>query len=306
MTSSRFRKVGFAAAAVVLSTMVAAVVAVEAVGWKARHYRDDQAIEARSARYSDREDRLRLLFVGDSFTAGSLSESNLGWWAYVPDALRDLGHQPRVEVLSVALAGSPTPFHQRQFEAFLDESGRTPDVVMIISGANNPNSQELWTAYTLSDVGRTHTTSAERAMYGAPTGLRLLALRLGRALGRDLPPDPRRRDVARLDQYLSEHPEYRAWLEAETTRRLTAFFATARDHGVRPLAGSYLSDPLIGATRTAAAQADVPFFDMESQELEQTWRADGGMASDGWHLSDDGNRRFAKRWAAWFVAVERP
>jgi len=279
------------------------IVAIEAVWWKARNYRDEQAIEARSARFSERQDRLRLLFVGDSFTAGSLSESDLGWWAYVPDALRDRGFAPRVEVLSLALAGSPTPFHGRQLAAFLTESGQTPHFVMVITGANNPNSAELWTAYTTSEVGRRHTSRRERALYGAPTGFRALALTVGRLLGRDLPPDPRRRDIARLDRYLSEHPEYAEWLRAETARGLTSIFTLARDRGIQPLSGSYLSDALIGATRAASAAANVPYFDMESAELEARWRADGGLTYDDWHLSDEGNRRYARRWAEWFLEL---
>ena len=276
-------------------------VAVQVVWLRASTFRDEEAIDARSARYSDRE-ALRLLFVGDSFTAGSLSESDLGWWAYVPAALRERGVSRRVEVLSVAVAGSPTPFHRRQVRDWLDESGQVADFLVFVTGANNPNSVELWTEYVLGPTGARHTTRSERALYGAPSGFRLFALSVGRRLGRDLPPDPRRRDVPALDMYLSRHPEYHAWIEERTTAEFVGLASLARERGMRPIAASYLTDPLVPATRAGASAADVPFFDIASEARQTRWGGMGLLSPDGWHLSDAGNKRYAALWVEWFLA----
>ena len=124
------------AVAIVLVTLIA-VVAIGEGGLRAIHYRVlnhyklDRAFSSPGA--------FKILFVGDSFTAGGRTESGLGYPEHIErklDAMLERDNE-NVDVINIALAGTATFIHRLRLDSYLDRNAVKPDLVFIITGCNN-------------------------------------------------------------------------------------------------------------------------------------------------------------------------
>ncbi len=272
----------------------------ELLAWGASKARRHMLEEARSARFTC-DGCQRILFVGDSFTAGELAESKLGYPHYVPDALTRLGVHPPAQTVSVALAGTPTSVHRSQVQAFFEESGQVPDYVMIISGANNRDALASRRAFVASEPGRSAPPGVRR-FHGAHQSLGLIGKILGRwiavAGGTEVTPL-----FAPYEEFFQTDPSYLAWVATQQRSELSALVHEVGAFGSAPLLGTYHSEVNNGAARAVAEAEGVPLFEFEEEGGPRTWQADGLLHEDGWHLNDAGTRVLADRWAARFVEI---
>jgi hypothetical protein len=201
---------------------------------------------------------VRLLVVGDSFTAGELSESGVGWWAHLPELL------PGTETISLALAGSPTRTHLAQVRAWKAESGQQATAIVAVTGANNLDSLDCQRRYVAAG-GR------------APLWLRPLYLRgggpmyglhyLGGRLGVMQPGDPEQVMWAPLKAAWYRNEAYERWAIEDTERLLGELAGEGR-----LILGSYVAHNRSTVLREAAGKLELPFFDHEGPVAEQ--RAD--------------------------------
>ncbi len=274
--------------AVALGVLVALVVASE-VSWRlGRHLRADELVLSRQARFED-GDALKILFLGDSYTAGELSESGQGYASWLPETLSGRALQTR----SIALAGTPSAVHRAQLAAWLEESGQRPQFAMLISGANNLNSLDLRQGF-LADP-ENEAPDGMRSLYRSRRALTGLARMVGRGL---------RLDGPAADALPTGDPTWLAWLpwqahvQQHTHAELLAFAALARHHGVEPLFGTYHVDDQNPAIVRAAREAGVPLFDISAFPKPTMEH----LSEDGWHRNDAGNRWLAEQFAGWFEA----
>ena len=110
--------------------------------------REAALASARAGRFAEPAVLPRVLFLGDSFMAGELSESGTGY----PVLLRS---PPLLDVVNAAVAGSPTSVQRRQFAAWLLESQQRPDYVFAAVGTNDSDAMEPrreWLAEAPSDA----------------------------------------------------------------------------------------------------------------------------------------------------------
>lgn len=238
--------------------------------------------------------------MGDSFTAGELAESRVGWYAYVPGALARRG--VRAEAISIALAGSTTRIHVEQLRAWRRESGQRPTHVVLISGANNWDSLDLQRRFTAAWPDTVHPLL--RPLYLRGGGPMFALHWLGERAGLVQPGDPEQVMVGPAQRYWYEHPQYEEWLLSQTRGELAAFAARTRDIGAEPVFGSYVAHSMSAELRAAATALGVRFFDEQGPDDEQRaaeYREAGWLAEDDWHLNDAGHRVYADRFARWWV-----
>ncbi len=264
-----------------------------------------EAQEARAGRFALGDEALRLLFVGDSYTAGELSESGQGYWAYVPEELAALGYPRPVETVSIALAGSTTWFHTRQVASWLTESGQRPHYVMTIGSVNDGRAYEFQRRYCDSEEGRTD-APAVCVLYAGPRSLLFPLNYLGMRLSPAQYMDEAHDAFGPLRWWWERNDPYRQWLPGATGKAFEALFDQARSQDLRVLAGSY-HDPLWSVGMPEAAQRlEVPFFDLAIVEVQAAFEAQGMLTEDRWHPNDAGHRYLAKRWARWFMDSVEP
>ncbi len=263
-----------------------------------------EAAALREARYSDGAS-LKFLFVGDSYTAGELAESGVGYWYHVPAELRRLAGLSHVETISLAVSGSPTTFHASQLEAFLEESSQVPDYAVIITGANNLHAYEFQHRYCTT-VRDAPVSAPVLALYRAPRSLfhavQWTTLLTDHGPFRD---DERTVTFGPLRRYWSGHDGYLDWATGYTCEQFTRFVESARAAGAEPIAGSYHSQVDVEAIRSLAIQLGVPFFDFERIHAQRGVRLQDIVSSDGWHLNDAGQEFLAAEFSRWFVEEVR-
>ena len=280
----------FRVLAIALGLLVALIGASE-LSWRlGRHLRGDELVASRASRFGD-EGALRVLFVGDSYTAGELSESGRGYFSWLPQGLSDCP----LEARSIALAGTPTATHRSQLAAWLEESGQRPDFVMVISGANNLGSLDLRHAF-LADPSQ-DAPRRMRSLYRSRRAFTGLARIVGRGLNLD---GPAADALPTADPTWEAWPPWQEFVQEHTRTELLQLADLARAHGVQPLFGTYHADAQNPAIRLAAEQARVPLLDVEGPLPPAL------LARDRWHRNDAGNRELAARWLAWFEALEAP
>lgn len=266
----------------------------------------DEAAERAAQRFSD-PSGLRLLFVGDSFTAGVVAPPGT-WTDYLPEALRDAGLQGAVEVINIGFAGSDTGWHVEQARRWLEEAPRPPDCVMLITGANNAGTyawQQGFIAANTADPAPLWLRSIYRlprsTVFGAELAANLLRGRSGQDGGLPLP-DAEHLDVGLMRTRLEDSSDFLAWTARRKAALLDEYVRTVREAGAAPLLGSYITEgeyETNDVTRAAASRHGAAMFDVASPELHADFHRSGGYLEDDWHLSGTGQRRFAAMWAAW-------
>ncbi len=299
---SRLHLVLFAAAVGSTCLAGAALIGSQWAFRTAMDWLDEELREARSSRFQDPE-ALHLLFVGDSFTAGEMSESERGYWAYVPDEVGRLRPDLRIETRSVALAGSTTYVHNAQLEAFLTESEQRVDGVVVVSGVNNWDSLHYQRRYV-------QTTGAVplwiQALYSGPKGLLFGLHYPGSRLGIAEVGDPQQVLLDPIKNFWNEDEAFGDWLKKETDLGLRRLRTRAEAAGARLWIGSYISHSMSDTLKAFAATEGLPYFDTQGASVELAYRKAGFFAEDGWHLNDAGNRDLARRWSSFFVAQLPP
>jgi len=266
---------------------------------------EEQLAERRRARFTDK-DTTRILVVGDSFTAGELSQSKVGFWAYLPEALRQYGYHKDTEVISLAMAGTTSPWHFHQVATWLEETGQTPHYLFVITGANNNHSYAFQNHF-LEKSGKADT---------APTWLRLL-YRLPRSwlweldqvallLGYATFDDPTKVTMRPLVRFWAENEAYMALTNQLTARWVGALHDLGRSRGFTTLAGSYVRTGYHDPLRALARRRSFKMYDIESEALEDCMRGWGFFTSDAWHPNDAGYKYLARRLARWLVSEVLP
>lgn len=298
---SRLRLFLFAVFTGVVALVVAFVAFSETAFRTSMGYLHRELDEARAGRFSE-EAALKLLFVGDSFTAGESSESAVGYWHYLPALLEERGIPGPVETVSLAVPGSTSRYHRRQVESWLSESGQVPDHVVVITGACNWDALELQKSFVATAEGRRTTHPLLQPLYLGPGGVMWGFHYVGGRLGVVHPGDPQQVMYTPLRNYWYEHPPYETWLFAETRATFKGLVEHARDRGIEPLAGAYIAHQMSEHVRSEASLLEVPFFDQSEPRWEQQYRDRGLLHPDGWHLNDAGTVDMAERWADWYVA----
>jgi len=298
---SRLRLFAFATVTSVVLVVVAFVVFSETAFRTAMGFLDDELAAARDGRFTDAA-RLRLLFVGDSFTAGESSESVVGYWHYIPELLEARGVPGPIETISLAVPGSTSRYHVRQVASWLEESGQVPHHVVVITGACNWDALELQKAFVAGPIGRRSTHPLLQPFYLGPGGVMWGMHYFGGRLGVVHPGDPQQVMYTPLRNYWYAHQPYEEWIFGETRRAFGELVGVARAAGVEPLAGAYIAHQMSEHVRAEAKELAVPFFDQSAPSWEREYRDRGLLHEDEWHLNDAGNRDMATRWADWYVA----
>lgn len=258
---------------------------------------EEELAEARAGRF-EAPGSLKLMFLGDSFTNGALSESGLGYPAFLADELRAAGVERPVEVVSVAIEGSTSWYQERQLRLYIEEGGGAPDYAMWIAGENDFLSLQFQSEFARR--GGSDVTPWIRAIYRGPRGLIFGMHWYERRYLGLADNDAGTVEASPLLGYWRAHPGYRAWLRQAQVARFADFAQRVRGLGGVPLAGSYVRTrpmPFEGA----AGEQGVPFLD--STQLAELHDERSYFIEDRWHLSDAGTRDFAHRWARWFVKV---
>jgi lysophospholipase L1-like esterase len=297
---------------------------------------DDQGWQLRQQGF-DPNAPIKLLFLGDSFTAGELSEAGVGFWHYVPAAFRARGETRRVQVINLALAGSTTRFHRDQLVRFLEEHAVAPDAVMLITGANNASAQASLQAFLQAPESRGHAPAAMRFWYRFPRvvyGLNAVAFLIGRyRLGVDdegklgmagdwNPVDTGRWTFMADGRFCWVCPDatsrlmalrgspYAAWLDGEIRGMVGEVDDAVRARGGRLLTGTYVgqnhvvTDPPIDPLGDEARARGLPMLDLSDPAVIARFRQQGFFIEDGWHLSDAGSKALATAWAEWYLRLE--
>ena len=272
-----------------------------------------EAAELRDQRFGD-SSALKLLFVGDSFTAGVVEPAG-SWTDFLVAEFARQGLARPVEVINIGFAGSDTGWHVEQVRRWLEEAGAPPDHTSVITGANNASTYTWQTAWLASEAGAT-TPLGLRAIYRLPRstlfGAELLAnlLRGQGNLDDDLPlPDAEHLDVGLMRGRLERDSAYLPWTAAHKAERLREHVRVVREAGAQPLLGTYITEgeyETNDATRTVARELDVPLFDVASPERHADFDATGGYLEDRWHLSYAGQKRFAALWVGWYLREVAP
>lgn len=262
----------------------------------------EQAEAARRGAFTD-PDATKILFLGDSWTAGREGESTgEGYWYYVPDALAAAGYEGAVQTATVALAGSTSWFQYEQLGAFLAESELAPDYVMVVTGANDPRSYEQARQFCKEHDDWVELPPFARLWVCGPRGLAFVhglgAKAAARARGELAPLDvpPGLGGVA---------DEYGAWFRDSIGRPYQATLLRIEEAGAQALIGSYHHDDTDPIRAGIAAAAGVPFHDISTDLVRATLR-EGLQVEDGWHTNEAGDRYLAELFAAWFVEEVAP
>lgn len=286
----------------------------------------------------DEASDLKLLFLGDSFTAGELSESGRGYWHYLPQAFHERGDPRIVDVVSLALAGSTTRFHHEQLVRYYEEQPLAADVVMLTTGANNASAQASLQAFAAAPESRGHAPATMRFWYRFPRvvyGLNAVAFLAGRyRLGVDdsghfgtagdwNPVDSGRWTYMADGRYCWVCPDatsrlmalrgspYSGWLDQEIRALVGDVADRVEARGGRLLTGTYVgenhvvTDPPIDPVGDESRARGLPMLDLSDPVVIARFRARPWFTEDGWHLSDAGSRVLAGVWAEWYLRLER-
>ncbi len=269
---------------------------------------EDEAAELRAQRFSD-PDALRLLFVGDSFTAGVVDPAGT-WTDFLVDELARQGFAHPVEVINIGFAGSDTGWHVAQVRRWLAAAELPPVHTSLITGANNAGTY-AWQAAFLDSEGARTAPATLRAVYRLPRstvfGAELIAnlLRGEGNLSDDLPlPDAEHLDVGLMRGRLEAASDFLPWTAARKGALLDDYVAVVRAAGAEPLLGTYITEgeyETNDSTRAAAARHGVALFDVASPDRHADFHRTGGYLEDDWHLSEAGQRRFAALWVGWYL-----
>lgn len=266
---------------------------------------DGLLAERRDVRFAD-DGRIKLLFLGDSFTAGELAESGVGFWAYLPDAVKAFGYTRGVQTVSLAMAGSSSPYHYRQLVEWLAESGQRPDFVFATTGANN-NHGFVFQQHFIRHSGYAHELPLwVRGLYRLPRsltwGIDQAALHLGLA---DFD-DPTKVSFAPLIRHFKKSRAYMGWVNELIAEWVAALHRLGQRRGFRVLAASYVRTGFHAPLRREAARLGITLYDIESEGLEDCMRGWGYMTKDEWHPNDAGHKYLALRLARWLVREVLP
>ena len=266
---------------------------------------EEQLAVRRQARFTEKG-ATRFLVVGDSFTAGELAQSRVGFWAYLPQALRLYGYHKDTEVISLAMAGTTSQWHYHQVAAFLEETGQTPHYVFVTTGANNNHSYAFQTHFLENSGKATSVPLWLRLLYRLPRswfwGLDQVAHRMGYA-SLD---DPTKVSMRPLVRYWRDNEVYMAWVNQLIGRWVGAMHDLGRKEGFITLAGSYVRTRFHDPLRELTRQRKIPMYDIESGALEACMRDWEFLTEDGWHPNDTGHKYLARRLARWLVSEILP
>ena len=258
-------------------------------------------LEARRTGRFKQQDSLKILVVGDSFTAGELSESGVGYAAYLPEAFRELGFAGEVEAVCVGLAGSTTPVHYRQIKSWLRESGQVPDLIFIITGANNINAHRFQSHFIKNSPRAYEVPGWVRLLYRLPRwatwGMDNAAYHLGMA---ELD-NPTKTTFKPLTRYWRESPAFMSWANTLLAKWVVSLHELGRAREIPVATGSYISGGVHDPLRATARRRGIPLFDIESQALDECMLRWGFYTDDGWHMADAGHRYYARRLAWWLA-----
>ena len=234
-------------------------------------------------------DAFKILFVGDSFTAGGSTESGKGFPEYMGEALRDavVGDRKGVEVVNIALSGTDTAIHARRLRLYLERHLVLPDLVFVVTGHNSFGSNEARAAFQ-----REH---AAASLFGPWS--RVVRYSMVLTVVHEL-----------VKHYLGWLPSdeaaavqsdaFRTYVAGLLREDLVRMVEDAGRRGIPLCLGTYIrpawSDRVIlPVLREVAASHDVPLLDIYSEELDRRFLEDGLYARDGWHPNDAGQRVLA-------------
>ncbi len=266
---------------------------------------EDGAERRCAQRFSDASS-LRLLFLGDSFTAGDGSESNLGFWAYLPDALAAEGIEG-AEVLSLATSGATTAYQREQLDCWLTTSNQAVSYVVVTGGVNDASSLRYHRDFLAEFQPERHPASV-RFLYGLPRPILLgihypvlLQRRLRTPRAQPFDDAPSDAGWVPLIGYHASHPAYEDWALLHQQGQLRAMHEAVEEAGARLIVGAYSHHEDHSVVERMGGWIRY----VEPRELRDHYEAQGWFAPDGWHLSDAGARDYARRWARWFAAGQR-
>lgn len=299
------RKVAVVVAATLLVNLVGLAAMVE---YQFRDRHDDLESELarrRQAVFTD-PGSTRFLVVGDSFTAGELSQAKVGFWAYLPDALEQYGYHNNTEVISLAMAGTTSQWHFHQVARWVEETGQVPHYVFITTGANNNHSYAFQTHFLEHGGEADGMPVWLRQLYRVPRswfwGLDQVAHRMGYA-SLD---DPTKVAFRPLVGYWRDNDVFMAWVNRLIGRWVGAMDDLGKAKGFTTLVGSYVRTGFHDPLRALARKRKIKMFDIESHALETCMREWGMYTSDDWHPNDLGHKYLARRLARWLVSEILP
>ncbi|MCB9487666.1 MAG: SGNH/GDSL hydrolase family protein [Deltaproteobacteria bacterium] len=269
-------------------------------------YLAQEARQSRAGRFIN-PDSVHLVFVGDSYTAGELAESGVGYWSYLPRALARQGYPRPVETVSLAQAGSTTAFQRRQLQAFVDESRQRIDLIYLITGRNNDLSWEYQHAYAMSPEAETQIPRRARIWHRAPrplvalTGVwsRYIASYDGKSFSSKYDADALPSGPLALSQYAG----YRGFLIDATLGDLRGIQDIASRNRAVPAFGLYHDvDDMQDIIAFFAEVNGIRVFSIAKAEPGRFTRgAPFVFSPDGWHFSDFGHRLYAQSLAVWLL-----
>ncbi len=245
---------------------------------------------------------VRLLFLGDSFTAGDGSASERGYWEYLPRALASEGVDD-VQVLSLAISGSTSGYQLDQLRCWVERSGQTIDAVTLVAGANDWGSLRFQREFLATHEPTSH-PALLRSIYELPRGL-LFGFHYPRRLVERLrTPADQQLLYGASDggwvlewSYFASHPAYGDWVRERQRRNLGELQRLAAAAGGRLIVGSYV---ISEGSQLSDIEGPWSRF-LEPAQRREEYDRRGLISSDDWHLSDAGAEDYASLWARWFV-----
>ncbi|MFC1889054.1 SGNH/GDSL hydrolase family protein [Thermodesulfobacteriota bacterium] len=279
----RLRQVLFFVMVLCIVSVVVAEIGLRPVRlWLINHYGLDRIFLDAGA--------FKMLFVGDSFTAGGRTESGKGFPEYIEEKLEEkfVPGGRRADVVNIALSGTDTFLHRRRLELYLDRNPVKPDLVFIVTGANNHRSKQMQASYRLSrpDAGITkHLLSAlDRSIFLSTLGA--LAGRIGH-------------DPSGIFQNDFSTTEYRLFVSERFRSELIVMVGMLRDEKIQAVFGTYIRpsdiDQLcLSALLDVSSRYRIPLLTVYSEDLDEEFKREGLYANDLWHPNDRGQKVLAE------------
>jgi len=245
----------------------------------------------------------RLLFLGDSFTAGDGSESETGFWAYLPAALERRG-VVGAQTRSLAISGSTTGYQLDQLRCWVETSGQRLDTVVVTAGVNDWGSLRFQRQFLEEGAPGSH-PAALSGLYRLPRPVLFAVHYPLRLADRMRSPAHAWAQEGQNDGgwvpgwgYFSDHPEYGDWVADRQRRNLEEMAELAGAAGGELVVAAYV----VNDARNPAGHAEGDWTSfLEPAEASGSAAAGGLLSDDAWHLSDAGARDLAERWAGWLA-----
>ena len=236
----------------------------------------------------------KLLFVGDSFTAGGGTDSGRGFPAYIAERLagRRAPDGGGVEVVNIALSGTDTGLQLGRMRAYLARHAIAPDVILVVTGANNRNNNESRARYLRERRGEVHAGPWTVIVHRS-----LLLTVVKEMVGKRLP------FLFRGCERPFETGDFFRYVDTRFREDLDAMIDAAQAAGARIAFGTYIrptpkDEALLRTLRAVLARRGVPLLNLYSEERDRRFLEGGLYARDGWHPNDEGQRLLAELFLA--------